>query len=93
MDFARGERRHVVLMRDQNDRHAAGVQLLQQRHDLDAGARVERTRRLGCPLGLYNHGGWGGEPENLVAVCEFLRRRHDAPHVGSVYNQHHGHDH
>ena len=31
---------------------------------------VERTRRAGCKLGLYNHGGWGGEPENLVAVCE-----------------------
>ena len=54
---------------------------------------VERSRKLGCPLGLYNHGGWGGEPENLVAVCEHLRRHHDAPHVGIVYNQHHGHEH
>lgn len=54
---------------------------------------VERTRTLGCRLGLYNHGNWGGEPENLVAVCEYLRRRHDAAHVGIVYNQHHGHSH
>jgi sugar phosphate isomerase/epimerase len=54
---------------------------------------VERTRKAGCPLGLYNHGGWGGEPENLVAVCEYLRTRHDATHVGIVYNFHHGHDH
>jgi hypothetical protein len=54
---------------------------------------VERTRKLGCPLGLYNHGGWGGEPENLVAVCEYLRQHHDAKHVGIVYNQHHGHSH
>jgi sugar phosphate isomerase/epimerase len=54
---------------------------------------VERTRQLGCRLGLYNHGGWGGEPDNLVAVCEHLRRHHDAPHVGIVYNLHHGHDH
>ena len=25
---------------------------------------VERTARMKCKLGLYNHGGWGGEPEN-----------------------------
>ena len=54
---------------------------------------VERTRKLGCRLGLYNHGGWGGEPENMVAVCEYLREHHDAKHVGIVYNQHHGHGH
>ena len=54
---------------------------------------VERTRKLGCQLGLYNHGGWGGEPENLVAVCEYLREYHGASHVGIVYNQHHGHSH
>ena len=54
---------------------------------------VERTRELGCKLGLYNHGGWGGEPDNLVAVCEYLKKRHGAAHVGIVYNQHHGHGH
>jgi hypothetical protein len=54
---------------------------------------VERTRKLGSKLGLYNHGGWGGEPANLVSVCEWLRSNHDAPHVGIVYNLHHGHDH
>ena len=53
---------------------------------------VERTQQMNCQLGLYNHGGWGGEPENLVAVCEFLRRRHDARHVGIVYNLHHAHN-
>ncbi|MEM8955392.1 MAG: TIM barrel protein [Verrucomicrobiota bacterium] len=53
---------------------------------------AERTAAMGCPLGLYNHGGWGGEPENLVAVCEALREAgHD--HVGIVYNFHHGHFH
>jgi hypothetical protein len=55
--------------------------------------RVERARALGCSFGLYNHGGWGGEPENLVAVCEYLRKNNDAKHVGIVYNQHHGHSH
>ncbi len=54
---------------------------------------VETTRKLGCQLGIYNHGGWSGEPENMVAVCEYLRRHHDADHVGIVYNLHHGHDH
>lgn len=53
---------------------------------------AERTKKLGCPLGLYNHGGWQGEPENLVAVCEGLRKA-GFDHVGIVYNFHHGHEH
>ncbi len=53
---------------------------------------VERTRQLGCKLGLYNHGGWGGEPTNLVAVCEWLHQHANAKHVGIVYNFHHAHD-
>lgn len=53
---------------------------------------VKRTRELGCKLGLYNHGGWGGRPENMVAVCEWLRQHADADHVGIVYNFHHGHE-
>jgi len=53
---------------------------------------AEKTKQLGSKLGLYNHGGWGGQPENLVAVCEHLHGLgHD--HVGIVYNFHHGHDH
>ncbi|MAI32120.1 MAG: hypothetical protein CMM07_10670 [Rhodopirellula sp.] len=54
---------------------------------------VEKTAKLGLRLGLYNHGGWGGEPENLAAVCKYLRQHQDAEHVGVVYNFHHGHDH
>ena len=54
---------------------------------------VQRARELGSRFGLYNHGGWGGEPENLVAVCEYLRRVHGADYVGIVYNFHHGHAH
>lgn len=54
---------------------------------------VDKTARLGLRLGLYNHGGWGGEPENLAAVCEYLRQHQDADHVGIVYNFHHGHEH
>ena len=54
---------------------------------------VERTAKMKCKLGLYNHGGWGGEPDNLVAVCKVIREQHHAEHVGIVYNLHHGHGH
>jgi sugar phosphate isomerase/epimerase len=50
---------------------------------------AETAAKAGCRVSIYNHGGWGGEPENMVAVCEALAM----PNVGIVYNQHHGHDH
>ena len=50
---------------------------------------AEKAAKAGCRVSIYNHGGWGGEPENMVAVCEQL----GMPSVGIVYNQHHGHDH
>lgn len=53
---------------------------------------AERTRRMGCKLALYNHMGWDGQPENMVAVCRWLRDR-GFDHVGIVYNFHHGHEH
>jgi sugar phosphate isomerase/epimerase len=43
----------------------------------------------GCTVGLYNHGGWFGEPENQLAVLAELK----LPNVGIVYNLHHGHAH
>ncbi len=52
---------------------------------------AERTAKLGSSFGLYNHGGWGGEAGNLVAVCKELHRRGHT-HVGIVYNFHHAHD-
>lgn len=54
---------------------------------------VDRTRQLGCRLGIYNHGGWTGEPANMAAVCRWLREHTGADHVGIVYNFHHGHEH
>ena len=54
---------------------------------------VEKTRKHGLKLGLYNHGGWSGEPKNMIAVCEHLRTHHNADHVGIVYNMHHAHEH
>ena len=52
---------------------------------------AKRTAELSCRLGLYNHGGWSGEPENMVAVCKLLRARGHT-HVGIVYNWHHMHE-
>jgi azurin len=54
---------------------------------------LEKARTIGSQVGLYNHGGWGGEPENMVAVCEYLKKHHGTENVGIVYNLHHGHSH
>ena len=53
---------------------------------------VDAAAKLGCQVGLYNHGGWFGEPENQLAILERLRVA-GATNVGLVYNFHHGHDH
>jgi sugar phosphate isomerase/epimerase len=53
-------------------------------------AKLAKT--YGCTVGLYNHGGWLGEPENQVAIIERLRRD-GIDNVGMVYNLHHGHEH
>jgi len=53
---------------------------------------AKRSKAMGCKLALYNHGGWSGEPQNLVAVCKRLREL-EQDHVGIVYNFHHGHGH
>jgi sugar phosphate isomerase/epimerase len=50
---------------------------------------VDAAAKQSCAIGLYNHGGWFGEPENQLAIIKAL----DASHVGIVYNLHHGHDH
>jgi sugar phosphate isomerase/epimerase len=50
---------------------------------------AEAAAKLGCRVGVYNHGGWAGEPENQLAVLDALKMAN----VGLVYNLHHGHDH
>lgn len=50
---------------------------------------VEAAKKFGCKVGLYNHGGWFGQPENQVAIIKAL----GADNVGIVYNFHHGHEH
>jgi putative heme-binding domain-containing protein len=43
--------------------------------------------KIGCTVGLYNHGGWFGQPDNQIAIIEHLK----LANVGIVYNLHHGH--
>jgi sugar phosphate isomerase/epimerase len=71
---------------------------LEQKERIEIAAKgmlplVRKTKALGCQLGIYNHGGWEGEPENMVAICRWLRDNAHAEHVGIVYNLHHGHSH
>jgi sugar phosphate isomerase/epimerase len=49
---------------------------------------AEAAEQVGCKVGLYNHGGWFGEPENQLKLIERLKM----PNVGIVYNLHHSHD-
>ena len=50
---------------------------------------AEAADAIGCTVGLYNHGGWFGEPENQLEVLDAV----GMPNVGLVYNLHHGHGH
>ena len=54
---------------------------------------VQEAARLGCQVALYNHGGWSGEPENMIAMAAWLRKEASTSNVGIVYNFHHGHEH
>ncbi|MBA4016533.1 MAG: hypothetical protein C0483_05040 [Pirellula sp.] len=49
---------------------------------------AEAAAAQGLKVGLYNHGGWFGEPETQLAIIAELQ----LPNVGMVYNLHHGHD-
>lgn len=53
---------------------------------------AEAAAKIDCRVGLYNHGGWFGEPENQIEIIERLKAS-GITNVGIVYNQHHGHDH
>lgn len=55
-------------------------------------AIATEAERLGCTVGLYNHGQWFGEPENQIEIIEVLRQR-GVRNVGIIYNLHHGHGH
>jgi putative heme-binding domain-containing protein len=48
---------------------------------------AEAAAKIGCTVGLYNHGGWFGDIENQLAIIDRLKLNN----VGIVYNLHHGH--
>jgi azurin len=54
---------------------------------------LAKAKTIGSQVGIYNHGGWGGEPENMVAVCDYLKKNHATDNIGIIYNLHHGHSH
>jgi hypothetical protein len=75
---------------------AAEADSPQKRVEINAQALlpyVEEAKRLGCRVALYNHGGWGGEPANMIAMVQWLQQRVGKDSVGIVYNFHHGHEH
>ncbi|MDD5140693.1 MAG: hypothetical protein PHY43_10595 [Verrucomicrobiales bacterium] len=45
--------------------------------------------KLGCQVGLYNHGGWFGVPENQIEIVKRLKQD-GVNNAGIVYTQHHG---
>lgn len=47
----------------------------------------QRASAIGCKVGLYNHEGWFGEPENQIKIIESL----GVDDIGIVYNFHHAH--
>jgi sugar phosphate isomerase/epimerase len=72
----------------------AGFDALSQEEKVEQAAMAVRylaleARKLGCKVGIYNHGGWYGEPENELAILEAVQM----PNVGLVYNFHHGREH
>src|SRR5262249_48592279 len=47
------------------------------------------AKQLGCQVGLYNHGGWFGEPENQIEILKELTSATDGQpqldNIGLVY--------
>lgn len=71
---------------------SGGLDRLDQQAKIDAMAApaawvADEAAKLGCRVGMYNHNGWYGEPENQAAIFAKIHR----PNVGYVYNFSHGH--
>jgi hypothetical protein len=67
-----------------------GVDKMTQDDKVKAHAKVityiaGKAAEIGCTVGLYNHDGWYGEPENQLAIIRYLHQ----PNIGIVYNFHH----
>ena len=48
---------------------------------------LQEAIELGCSIALYNHGGWFGEPDNLIRIIDII----GSDKVRIVYNFHHAH--
>jgi sugar phosphate isomerase/epimerase len=48
---------------------------------------LQEALEIGCSIALYNHGGWFGEPDNLVRIIDII----GSDKVRIVYNFHHAH--
>jgi sugar phosphate isomerase/epimerase len=67
-----------------------GLDTMTQQEKVKAHAKpvayiAERAAKIGCTVGLYNHGGWYGEPENQLEIIKYLNKSN----IGIVYNFHH----
>ena len=74
--------------------HPKNFDRLTQQQKLDIAVKAvryvaQRAAAIGCRLGLYNHEGWYGEPENQLAILKEL----NDPNVGMVYNFNHAQQH
>ena len=100
------EGRQILRLLKKHDIHAqlwvmgsggqVGSQDEQTRRVAEEASRIAEIAKeaaaIKCQVGLYNHGGWFGEPENQIAIIERLKTQ-GLTNVGIVYNLHHGHDH
>ncbi|WP_439559678.1 sugar phosphate isomerase/epimerase family protein [Dyadobacter sp.] len=46
---------------------------------------ADKAAEIGCKVGVYNHGGWYGDPENQLQLIRYVNK----PNIGIVYNFHH----
>ena len=72
-------------------RPPAGFDALSQDEKVAMAAKAVKylageAQKLHCKVGVYNHGGWYGEPENELAILNAVTM----PNVGMVYNFSHG---
>lgn len=75
---------------------SAAAESNRERIELNAKAMlpyVKTAHQLGSKFGLYNHGGWSGEPETMIQMVQWLRQATGSEDVGIVYSFHHGHEH
>jgi sugar phosphate isomerase/epimerase len=68
----------------------SALQKLTQKEKVKAIGRTVRrlaedAAAIGCTVGLYNHGGWFGEPENELSILDYV----NLPNLGIVYNFNH----